>query len=584
MQEHEDKRVKHTTDNQPRKTGAGEVIEKGTLMAWAKSWTWGRKGKAADVYDLPSDKVIKQAAKYVPKQPVTLYRAHTPGQKHEELQSWSHDKELIEQMADDMDREVLVKTFHPDQIMIDFDMLDPQAKKYVLQTDFSEVVVANGKTLERLRAVRGHTDVQKSLKAGLWMLRKSNPHDVTGEKRDGHGRWSIEVADFKERLLDHKAAMLDPRQPVSLMQNTPDIYLQLGAQDRPIEITFDAIDKILSSPFKRSDGHELPVEVAKELPKALYHPIMVFRPDPEPVAGKKRPEWAQNSFVVITEIEHKDKPLIVILQMDIQAGGRTNLVHRISSSYEKPEAKIKDWISKGLLLMADKNKGLDWLRSKRLYRHVDGTSLQALTPSHTILFKSIGVNCIVQQIKSLRSGLRLQKSRHVGHGLNDGASGIVTPIGQGRIQPRNSVLSSELRHDRTGSDNPVQHISVSSHNALQKSELPSADIKPPEQNDISFHAAGLHLITKSNGGNNARTDRRAEVRKEGGTLEKSTCGSGRNGQEGCKESCGCKEGSQGKEAAGQASSRGTGAEKLGAAIYGLARAAGIQAFMLRKSR
>jgi len=329
------------------------------------------------------------------------------------------------------------------------------------------------------KVAKGEYDAIKKSHSGLYLLRKSKGHDVSNEQRDPHsGKWIKEVADFKERLLDHKAAMLNPRQPVSLMQNTPDIYLQLGAQDRPIEITVDAIDKILASPFKRSDGHELPVDVAKELPKALHNPIMVFKPDPEPVAGKKRPEWAQNSFVVITEIEHKDKPLIVILQMDIQAGGRTNLVHRISSSYEKPEAKIKDWINKGLLLMADKNKGLDWLRSRRLYRHVDGTSLQAQTPSHTILFKSIGVNYIVEKTESLRSGLwllrnpcittlsaEIETASHGGEQIASGGSEI--------ILEKSLASTAELLEGLGTSNTGGTSVDIAFHNTLQKSELPT---------------------------------------------------------------------------------------------------------------
>ncbi|NMC74569.1 MAG: hypothetical protein GYA56_09480, partial [Geobacteraceae bacterium] len=210
-------------------------------------------------------------------------------------------------------------------------------------------------------------------------------------------RWEKEVADFHERLKDHRSAMLDRFKPVVLMQNTPEIYQQLGVQDRPIEITPNAIDKILASKFKRSDGHGLPVEIAKEIPKALHNPLMVFAPDPAP-EGKSRPERAQNSLVVLTTIEHNRKPLFIIIQMDTRSG-RSNLVHRISSSYERPEQDVKKWIQKGLLRMMDKEKGLEWLRSTRLYMHADGTSIQSLTPDHTILFKSSGVKYLLIQQK-----------------------------------------------------------------------------------------------------------------------------------------------------------------------------------------
>lgn len=99
----------------------------------------------------------------------------------------------------------------------------------------------------------------------------------------------------------------------------------------------------------------------------------------------------------------------------------------------------------------------------------------------------------------------------------------------------------------------------------------------------SFCAEGLLQITKSNGGEYG-TDGRAEVRKESGNAEASTGGSGRDGQEGCRESEICK--SQAEDGQVQAEGRpGQGSSGCSStSAYAVARKAGAQAFMLRKSR
>ncbi len=56
----------------------------------------------------------------------------------------------------------------------------------------------------------------------------------------------------------------------------------------------------------------------------------------------------------------------------------------------------------------------------------------------------------------------------------------------------------------------------------------------------SFHSHALtHILIKSHGGTNGRTERKREVRTQVGTLEKSSCGCGPGGCGGRKEGCNC---------------------------------------------
>ncbi len=138
--------------------------------------------------------------------------------------------------------------------------------------------------------------------------------------------------------------------------------------------------------------------------------------------------------------------------------------------------------------------------------------------------------------KSLRSGLRLRKSKRLTDlctikTVHDNSFATKTKSNfKGTFV---TFLQSVKNSSSFGNE---MFIDKSIHNTLQKSKLSSDRVKTPQQNDVAtFKTTGLHLLRKSNGGENGRTDRRREIQTQGGTLKKSTGSSGRDGQEGRRE-------------------------------------------------
>lgn len=271
-----------------------------------------------------------------------------------------------------------------------------------------------------------------------------------------------EVAAFREDILDAKAHKYADHQDIQVMAHTPEVYTYLGATDLPITTKAKTVRKLIAQ--WHNDGHELPIDDAKRIPEIIQEPAMVFDPDPEPEKGKPRHHSAQNSLVILTELRTKTKQqrLFVILQMSKNIG-RENTVNYISSSYDRPDADIKKWIEGGLLRYYDNKKGSAWLREIPLSMQVSGTSYPNRF-GHSIIFKSQKVN------KSLRSVLWLRK---LPHSLGQGSASVIAPISKNRTHiTHDPELSPKGVNLCTRFDKPIQHFGISSHNTLQKSNLP----------------------------------------------------------------------------------------------------------------
>ena len=142
---------------EPDGTRFGHKVYEGKLVPWLKIWLWGGDGNKAGEFSFPSDTIIKAASKYRPKKPITLYRAHDPNLPDTALQSWTKDKDIASDMADDSDRQLIEKQFDPDQILIDLSMLDKSVQEHTLEHNWDEVIVANGDAIKYVNDVRNGT-------------------------------------------------------------------------------------------------------------------------------------------------------------------------------------------------------------------------------------------------------------------------------------------------------------------------------------------------------------------------------------------------------------------------------------------
>jgi hypothetical protein len=165
-----------------------------------------------------------------------------------------------------------------------------------------------------------------------------------------HAAWEQVRRDTEEwgRQLDSfksggKASLL-------IVGRTPDVMKKLGASDFPMAITSDNLAKAMSG----KEDHQLPITLLKNLPTALAEPIMVFES-----------ATRSDSFVVLTELRHADRSVMVSMTLDIiQQRMRIN---EITSAYKrKNQSWYLDQIEDGRLLYQDKKKSLTWARTDRL--------------------------------------------------------------------------------------------------------------------------------------------------------------------------------------------------------------------------
>lgn len=133
-------------------TKFGHPVYYGRQMLWLKGWLWGTNLTSS--FYFPSDTIIKQLAKYVPKKPITLFRAHDNATQNTVLQSWTHDYDIAKEMAYDSDRIVKESTFAPNRILVDVTKIDYTIQKHLLEHMWDEVIVINGSAIKYIQKIR----------------------------------------------------------------------------------------------------------------------------------------------------------------------------------------------------------------------------------------------------------------------------------------------------------------------------------------------------------------------------------------------------------------------------------------------
>ena len=143
---------------------------------------------------------------------------------------------------------------------------------------------------------------------------------------------------FANAIEDFKTGMLNKRFPITVLSGTPPILRKLDLSDkgmrifnRKITIPYSVIEKAIGERASTSTGerHCIPVETLKQLPDALYNPIMILDSNTE------------NSLEIYVELKDRNnKPVMIALHLDqkIKPEGKRKseyLVHSIRSIYGK---------------------------------------------------------------------------------------------------------------------------------------------------------------------------------------------------------------------------------------------------------
>ena len=176
--------------------------------------------------------------------------------------------------------------------MIDFDTLPAITKKHVLQTDFSEVVVAGGALLEHMRKIRG---IQKSQPL-LYLLRKSQlglfgTHHIEYTRVTRNGtvvRVKAKGTPTEQGALDFNAPIPEPPVPQGPTLIAGSDHTTFIANGKAL---FDHITKF---DLKKYEANHDRLRVPKNEHKAAYwaavFKVRAERPQPTFIQVHERPE------------------------------------------------------------------------------------------------------------------------------------------------------------------------------------------------------------------------------------------------------------------------------------------------------
>lgn len=147
---------------------------------------------------------------------------------------------------------------------------------------------------------------------------------------------------FAQAIEDFKTGILNKRFPIMVTSETPPILRRLDLSDkgmrifnRKITIPYSVIEKAIGERASTSTGdrHCISLETLKQLPEALYNPVMILDSNTE------------NSLEIFVELtDRNNKPVMIALHLDqkIEPEGKRRqdyLVHSIRSVYGKDNIK-----------------------------------------------------------------------------------------------------------------------------------------------------------------------------------------------------------------------------------------------------
>jgi hypothetical protein len=154
---------------------------------------------------------------------------------------------------------------------------------------------------------------------------------------------------FSNKLDDFVDGKL-PVHEVILVGKTPNSLLVVGSQSDELIINQSTIQNCMNDESiktkKHSEGHNLPMDILKQLPEAIRNPIAICNGS------------TANSVAVITELKNNnDKNVVVPIAIDIAKEGGT--INRILTAYGKDT--IQHTFNKGVLAVnIKKARELGW--------------------------------------------------------------------------------------------------------------------------------------------------------------------------------------------------------------------------------
>lgn len=207
-------------------------------------------------------------------------------------------------------------------------------------------------------------------------------HDLVQKKQDKNKHFSSFVDEFiKKGYKSDKIA--------TVMKETPKILKDCGVPDNPITITPTTIKKILNDENNVYHGHNIAVEVLKDLPNQLKNPVYVLK-------GKN------GNKIVVTEHYVENRPIIAVIEIN-RRQGHIN-VNSVRTVYDKKNDVFAQWISdKSNIDYENKEKSQALLQSIGLQSTKEAASLGNVSIIPQSEGKSSGLESIKRKYNSSKS-------------------------------------------------------------------------------------------------------------------------------------------------------------------------------------
>ena len=195
----------------------------------------------------------------------------------------------------------------------------------------------------RANALRGRADREAETRFAL----RDFPEEA---QRLEAGRLKIFTDNYRQILEEFDAGTL-PRDRQIELGETPDALTMLGVEQLPVSMSGSLL-------YKAREKHGLTTAELKQIPEALYNPVMIFD-------SSDRSTNFESGMVVLTQIRDKDgKPVIIALNLG--KGSKRHQVNDIASIHGRRVKNIVDWIDEGFLRYSHKKRALAFARFHRL--------------------------------------------------------------------------------------------------------------------------------------------------------------------------------------------------------------------------
>lgn len=154
------------------------------------------------------------------------------------------------------------------------------------------------------------------------------------------------TSNFSQQVDDYVNGTFPSRDMLTVLDHTPQVLQDIGLKDLPITLTQKHLQTIANKEgnYSNSNYHDLGIDVVKQIPEALNHPLNVLKSDTR-----------NDSIVVVTELSDKNGN-IVLASIKIDGKGYISDIYLdsnvMTSAYGKNnyDKFMKNNINKGNLL------------------------------------------------------------------------------------------------------------------------------------------------------------------------------------------------------------------------------------------